>query len=160
MSRPGLLSGPFVLCGLANLAQSIAFNLFLHFPGFLNQLGADDLQVGFIFGIASVAAIVVRPPMGPIMDHRGRRAVILAGGVLNCAVCALYLTVDSMGAWVVALRVGHGLAVAMLFTALFTYAADLVPAERRTEVSMTQALRRPCADRSSAAFRLAALRRP
>jgi len=133
MSRPGLLSGPFVLCGLANLAQSIAFNLFLHFPGFLNQLGADDLQVGFIFGIASVAAIVVRPPMGPIMDHRGRRAVILAGGVLNCAVCALYLTVDSMGAWVVALRVGHGLAVAMLFTALFTYAADLVPAERRTE---------------------------
>lgn len=133
MTGPKLFGRSFVLCGLANLAQSIAFNLFLHFPGFLNELGADDLQVGLVFGVASVAAIAVRPPMGPIMDRRGRRSVILAGGLLNCLVCGLYLTVHELGVWVYTLRVVHGLAVAMLFTALFTYAADLVPAERRTE---------------------------
>jgi len=133
VAREKLLTPPFVLVGLANLGQAIAFNLFLHFPGFLSGLGADDLEIGFIFGIASIAAIVVRPPMGPIMDLRGRRSVILAGGLLNCVVCGLYLTVDGMGPWVYAVRVCHGLAEAMLFTALFTYAADLVPAARRTE---------------------------
>jgi MFS family permease len=131
--RPPLFTRLFVLCGLANLAQSIAYNLFLHFPGFLSQLGADNVQVGLIFGVASVAAIVARPPMGRIMDLRGRRAVILVGGVLNCIVCGLYLSVTGMGVWIYVLRVGHGLAEALLFTALFTYAADLVPAGRRTE---------------------------
>lgn len=133
MPRPPLFTAPFVLCGLANLAQSIAFNLFLHFPGFLSRLGADDFQVGLVFGLASVAAIGARPPMGSVMDRRGRRGVILSGGVLNCLVCGLYLTVVRMGPWVYVLRVGHGLAEALLFTALFTYAADHVPAGRRTE---------------------------
>ena len=133
MARAKLFTRPFVLVGLANLAQSVSFNLFLHFPGFLSDLGADDLQIGLIFGVASVAAIGVRPPMGSIMDRRGRRVVILAGGVLHCAVCALYLTVGQLGPWLYALRIAHGLAVAMLFTALFTFADDLVPAERRTE---------------------------
>ncbi len=137
MSRGGaparLFTGPFVLCAAANLAQSIAFNLFLHFPGFLNELGADDLEIGFVFGLTSFVAIVARPPVGPLMDRRGRRDVILVGNLLNCAVCGLYLTVARMGPWVYTLRVLHGVAEALLFTALFTLAADLVPARRRTE---------------------------
>lgn len=134
--RPGraeLFTRAFVLCALANLSQSVAFNLFLHFPGFLNELGAGDLEIGLIFGVTAVVAIVARPPVGPIMDRRGRRGVILVGSVLNCLVCGLYLTVSGMDAWVYLLRVVHGLAEALLFTALFTLAADLVPAERRTE---------------------------
>ena len=122
-----------MLCALANLAQSIAFNLFLHFPGFLNRLGAGDLEIGFLFGLTSFVAIVARPPVGPLMDRRGRRDVILSGNALNCAVCGLYLTVSAMGPWVYTLRVLHGLSEALLFTALFTLAADLVPARRRTE---------------------------
>jgi MFS family permease len=67
------------------------------------------------------------------MDLRGRRVVILAGGALHTLVCALYLTVSDLGPWIYLLRIAHGLAEALLFTALFTYAADLVPARRRTE---------------------------
>jgi predicted MFS family arabinose efflux permease len=67
------------------------------------------------------------------MDRRGRRGVILTGGVLNTIVCSLYLTLHAMGPWVYVLRMLHGLAEAMLFTSLFTVAADLVPAGRRTE---------------------------
>lgn len=67
------------------------------------------------------------------MDARGRRVVILAGGVLNVLVCALYLTVHAFGPWLYLIRMGHGVAEAMLFAALFTQAADLVPPARRTE---------------------------
>ena len=133
MERERLLSAPFVLCSLANLAQALAFNLFLHFPGFLDGLGASKVQIGFIFGLASAAAILVRPPIGRSMDLRGRRGVILAGGTINVISCSLYLAVTSVGPLLYMNRIVHGLAEAMLFTSLFTYAADCVPASRRTE---------------------------
>jgi len=133
MPTAPLFTRAFVLCAAANLVQSLSFNLFLHFPGFLHQLGADELQIGVLFSLASIVAIGVRPPVGRIMDARGRRGVILVGGVLNSLVCGLYLTVTGLGPWIYLLRMLHGLAEALLFTALFTLAADLVPASRRTE---------------------------
>ncbi|MGI9591177.1 MAG: MFS transporter [Myxococcota bacterium] len=133
MAREPLLTRAFLLCAVANLAQGTAFNLFLHVAGFLNQLGADDLEIGLIYGLTAAVAIVVRRPLGPYVDRHGYRAVILVGGVLNAGVCALYLTVETMGPAIYALRVLHGLAEALLFTAFFGYAADHVPAARRTE---------------------------
>jgi predicted MFS family arabinose efflux permease len=67
------------------------------------------------------------------MDNRGRRGVILWGNALNVLVIGLYLTIDEIGPWLVVVRVGHGLSEAMLFTALFTYAADQVPERRLTQ---------------------------
>jgi MFS family permease len=133
MSSERLLSRPFVLCFFANLIQGISFNLFLHFPGYLKDLGAGEVQIGLISSIAFVASIAVRPWLGRTMDRRGRRPVVLVGTVANVAACALYLTVHDIGAWIYVIRVVHGLAEAMLFASLFTFAADLVPASRRTE---------------------------
>ena len=133
MDRDRLFSGPFVLCSLSNLFQSLTFNLFLHFPGFLKELGAREIQIGILFSLTAVASIAVRPTLGRIMDARGRRGVILASNVLNTAVMALYLSVTAIGPWVYAVRILHGVAEAMLFTALFTYAADCVPERRRTQ---------------------------
>jgi len=128
-----LLTPAFLLSFAANFLQSLAFMLFVHLPGFLQALGADAVQIGLIFGMTALAAIVSKPPVGHVMDARGRRTVIIAGGLLNVAVCLLYLTVDHLGPWLYAVRIGHGIAEAMLFAALFTHAADLVPPGRRTE---------------------------
>lgn len=133
MAEDRLLTRPFLLCFSANLLQGLAFNLFLHFPGFLHQLGADDVQIGFITSLMAVAAIALRPPIGRAMDRRGRRIVILVGGVLHTGVIALYLTITAIGPWLYAVRIVHGVAEAMLFSALFTYAADHVPARMRTQ---------------------------
>jgi MFS family permease len=133
MDRDRLFSGPFVLCSLSNLFQALTFNLFLHFPGFLKDLGARETQIGLLFSLTAMASIGVRPTLGRIMDARGRRGVILAGNVLNTGVMALYLTVTAIGPWVYAVRILHGVAEAILFTALFTYAADCVPERRRTQ---------------------------
>ena len=112
MADERLLNRPLVLCSIASLAQGVSFNLFLHLPGFLNELGAGDVQIGFIFGITGASAILARPPIGRAMDTRGRRGVILVGNAINIVVCALFLTVDSIGPWIYAIRVLHGIAVA------------------------------------------------
>jgi MFS family permease len=131
--RERLLSAAFVLCALSNLLQGIAFNLYLHVPGFLAELGASPVVIGWIFALTSAVAIAVRPGLGHVMDRRGRRVLILAGNVLNVVVTALYLTIDSIGPWVYCVRMLHGVSEATLFTVLFTYAADRVPRGRLTE---------------------------
>src|SRR5215469_786489 len=126
-----LLTRAFALCAAANFLQALCFNLYL--PGFLRGLGADEVVIGLLSGLTAVAAIAARPPVGRVMDSRGRRGVILAGGLLNTTVCSLYLGVSGIGLWLVGVRIVHGLAEAMLFSSLFTLAADMVPASRRTE---------------------------
>jgi MFS family permease len=128
-----LLTRPFALCALANFAQGLAFNLFLHFPGFLHAIGASDVQIGLLFGLTGLTAIGARPPIGRVMDTRGRLPVIHLGNALNVVAMAGYLGVSAIGPLVYAVRIVHGLAEAMLFTALFTYAADCVPSARRTQ---------------------------
>jgi MFS family permease len=128
-----LFTRPFVLCAIANLLQGIAFNLFLHFPGFLKDLGAAEVEIGLISALTAVASILVRPSVGRFMDTRGRRGIILLGNAINVTVIGLYLTVTAIGPWVCLIRVFHGLAEAMLFTSLFTYAADHVPEKLITE---------------------------
>lgn len=91
------------------------------------------MRIGIIVSVTAATAILWRPPLGTLMDARGRRGVILAGGVLNVTVCALYPTVRDLGPWLYVVRAAHGVAEATLFTALMTHAADLLPPQRRTE---------------------------
>ncbi len=133
MRRAPLVTAPFALSFAANMLQGFAFNLYLHLPGFLMELGAGEVQIGVISGVTAATAIAAKPAVGHVMDAHGRRIVIVAGGILNVLVCALYLTVTRVGPWLYLVRIGHGIAEAMLFAALFTHAADLLPAPRRTE---------------------------
>ena len=131
--RARLFTAPFVLCWVANLAQGIAFSLFIHFPGFLKGMGATETVIGAMTGVTALVAIAARPRVGTLMDTRGRRGVILFGNALNVVVLFLYGTVSEIGPWIVVVRVFHGLSEALLFTALFTFAADHVPERRLTE---------------------------
>ena len=133
MSTERLFTRAFALCCLANFGQALAFNLFLHFPGFLHDLGAGEVTIGVLFGLTAVTAVVMRAPIGPLIDARGVRGLILAGGVLNTAVTLAYLGITSLGPAIYGLRILHGICEAVLFTAFMTYAIDLVPAARRTE---------------------------
>jgi MFS family permease len=133
MPRDRLLTRPFVLVSVANLFQGMSFFLFVHLPRFLGDLGADETGIGLLVGITAVAAISARPFLGRVMDTRGRRPIIVAGGILNLIGILLYLTVTSLGPWLYVVRIVHGLAEAAMFTGLFTYGADAVPASRRTE---------------------------
>jgi MFS family permease len=128
-----LFTRSFVLAALANALLNLAAFLFVHLPGFLQQLGAGEAQIGRILAGQSVGAILAWPFLGRAMDVRGRRVVILSGVALFVAVVGLYLAIDTLGPYIYAVRILDGVATMMWYTALFTYAADLVPPQRRTE---------------------------
>ena len=90
--RPRLFTAPFVLAWTLGLVSGLAFFLFIHFPGHLRDLGADEAGIGLIVATTAVAAIVIRPWIGRSLDRRGRRPVILLGAVVHLAAILLYLT--------------------------------------------------------------------
>lgn len=123
----------FTLCFVAHGLQAIAFNLYLPFPKRLNELGASDVLIGAAASFTGLAAVLARPAIGRAMDRAGRRATILVGGALHVVATSLYLAIDRVGPLLFATRFLHGIAEAMLFSALFTFAADYVPARKRTQ---------------------------
>lgn len=133
MERPALFTRPFVLAALANLCMCIAGFLFVHLPGLLQELGAGEAQIGRIMATSALVAVAVGPLLGRVMDERGRRVVIVAGAALFLVAIALYFAVDRISPFLYAVRALEGCAGTMLYASLFTYAADHVPAERRTE---------------------------
>lgn len=130
---PPLFTRAFVLAALATLMLNLAGFLFVHLPGFLQQLGAGEAEIGRIVAAQGFGAIIAWPLVGRVIDAHGRRVVILAGVALYIIVIALYMFVDSLGPFIYAVRLLDGVAATMWYSALFTHGADLVPAERRTE---------------------------
>jgi MFS family permease len=128
-----LLTTRFATAWMVSLLSGLSFFLFVHFPRFLESLGASELQIGLIIGSTALSAIAVRPHLGRDLDRRGRRPILLLGGIVNVIVMALYPTVGSLGPWLYTIRIAHGFGVALSFTAIFTYAADLVPEGKRTQ---------------------------
>ncbi|MCA9708298.1 MAG: MFS transporter [Myxococcales bacterium] len=128
-----MLSRAFVLAFFANFLHSLAFFGYLHFPGYLTEVGATELMIGLITGTMAAAAIALRPGVGVLLDRRGRRVVARVGSVIHLLATLCYLTVDGIGPWIFVVRLLHGAGEAMLFSVLFTIAADVVPPARRTE---------------------------
>ena len=139
-----LFTRDFLLVSVANFTNGMAYALFLHFSGFLAELGASDIQIGLIYGATAVASIAIRPLLGPAMDRHGRVPVIMVGNVLNVIFVLLYLTISTLGPWVYAVRIGHGIAGAMLFSALFTLNHPASGSPRTELVNITRPLREGC----------------
>lgn len=140
MSR-SLWSLAFVLAAAGNFLHGIGFYAYVHFSGWLEGRGAGELLIGVLFAVMAVSAILARPLVGRVMDTRGRRVVVLVGGAVHMLAAGAFVLLDHMLVgggllvWllVALVRVIQGAAEAMLFSVLFTIAADLVPAERRAQ---------------------------
>ena len=133
MPRDRLFTRDFAFVSAANVFQGLSFFLFIHLPRFLTGVGADEVEIGLLVGVTAIAAISVRPVIGRLMDTRGRKPVILIGGVISTTAALLYMTVSTLGIWLYVVRILHGVGQGAMFTSIFTYGADVVPASRRTE---------------------------
>lgn len=131
--REPLLTRSFIVLSAAHFLYALSFYLYLHLPGLLVTFGASELDIGILSGVMSACAILSRPPVGRVMDFRGRRPILLLGGVLGTLACAAYFVVAEWGVLLYVVRIVHGVSEAMLFASLFALASDLIPASRRIE---------------------------
>ncbi|MEG6615259.1 MFS transporter [Peptococcaceae bacterium 1198_IL3148] len=95
-------------------------------------LHGNDSQVGYIVGVLTIAAVIVRPIAGYLLDTIGRKKVVLlALAVFVIATFAYSFTTSLL--LLLALRAIHGFSWGFCSTGTGTLASDIVPATRRGE---------------------------
>ncbi len=116
-----------VMGGLAIFSSTMAKNPVL--PLFIRSLGTPVSAVGFIAAASTIVGVLVSLPAGALSDIIGRRKVILAAAVVFATAPFGYLLVT--GTWsLVAVRVYHGLATAILGPVAMAAVADTFAKER------------------------------
>jgi len=128
-----LFTPNFVLLFMAHLFFGFSFWPYVLLPVFIQDLGSNLAEVGIIMGSASISGMVIRPWLGDALDRVGRRACLLAGGLIFLLTHIFYMSVDQVGPFIYFVRVFHGLSMGILFATFFTFAADITPPKRRTE---------------------------
>lgn len=91
-----------------------------------------DWQIGFVVGVIGVSSVLVRPFTGRWVDRLGRRRFMIAGAAMVAASLLAYGLSDALPA-LVAVRLFHGVGMALFTTAGLAMAADIAPVSRRGE---------------------------
>ncbi len=123
----------FLLACLANLTMFAGFHMLTTtFPFYVIRLGGDQALAGLAAGLFSISAVLLRPFIGWILDHRGRRPALLLGLSAMVVFPLLYRAFPWL-LLVISLRVVHGLGWSSATTALNTSASDSIPRRRFAE---------------------------
>ncbi|MCH6268704.1 MULTISPECIES: MFS transporter [Neobacillus] len=123
----------FVLIIFANFFIFLGFQMTLPtIPLFVEKLGGNDQLIGFVIGIFTFSALLLRPFAGQALETKGRGFVYLLG------LAIFVLSVGSFGfltsiAFLFVMRVVQGVGWGLSTTASGTIATDLIPASRRGE---------------------------
>jgi MFS family permease len=101
-------------------------------PIFIKELGGSESQVGFIVGVFTLSAVILRPIVGGLVDRYGRRVFMLSGLVLFAVTMYAYDWVTGIIGLVI-IRVIHGVSWGVATTATSTAVTDIIPESRRGE---------------------------
>ncbi len=142
---PSLFTRDFVLLCLVTFGYFSSFFFFFPtLPFYITHLGGREADVGFLIGLSSLVACLVKPFAGRWVDQHGRvRLMSVAAGVFACMAV--------MHAWALslvvlfALRLVYGIALGCFTTASGAYLADVAPAARRGEAASYWGLVSPLA---------------
>lgn len=124
----------FILFVLANFLYYGAFYLYIPvLPQYVLKLGGSEAMVGIVGGAFGLSSIIVRPWFGRLADQKGRKLMMMIG---SGAFAILFLGFGRVtNPWgLVALRLAHGLCLALYLAASAAYIADYAPKDRRGEV--------------------------
>ena len=104
-----------------------------HYARWIDFLGGDVEQVGFIMGAGSVVGLFLRPWIGQCIDRIGARNVWLLGYLIFGIGAAANLGLTDLGPGVYLCRSLLILGAAFVFSSSLAYITHHAPPERRTE---------------------------
>ncbi|MDD4170010.1 MAG: MFS transporter [Desulfotomaculaceae bacterium] len=123
----------FILLCLASFAMFISLQMLLPtLPVYLFEIGGDQRDVGYMMGVYTISAMVMRPIAGWLVDHYGRKKIMLLSLIMVLAVTLLYKLATDVSLMMV-VRALHGLTLALAGTAMATIVADSLPTSRLGE---------------------------
>jgi MFS family permease len=132
-----LYTPSFFLIAAANLFTVSSFGAFYLFPLFILSHGGSKADIGVAMGSFALASVVFRPWISEMIDRLGRKRSYTLGTLLMTVMPLTYLSlqgqVGDFYAPLVLFRVLHGAGLAICFTAVFTYVADIIPTSRLNE---------------------------
>jgi len=121
---------------LANLCVVASFTCYFLFPLFVTTHNGTVMDIGLLMGGFALASAACRPWIGPMIDRIGRKKSYTCGSLLMVALPLAYPFFDFTPLAVLpllALRILHGVGLAICFTSAFTFIVDLIPPQRLNE---------------------------
>ena len=133
-SRPRLLTPTFLLVMLSTLAYFTAVGAITPtLPRYVEgPLGGGGVEVGAVIGAFALTAVLLRPMAGRLSDKRGRRLLIIGGGLAVGVAIAAYSFSESLPL-LIFWRLLTGVGEAFFYVGAATVINDLAPDERRGE---------------------------
>ncbi len=123
----------FILICIANLFIFLAFQITLPtIPLFVTHLGGNEQFIGFIIGVFTFSALLIRPFAGHALETKGRRFVFLTGLVIFIFSLGSYSVTTSI-LFLFIMRIIQGVGWGLSTTASGTIVTDIIPASRRGE---------------------------
>lgn len=126
-------SKDFIIICLANFFIFLGFQMTLPtLPLFVKELDGSDQMIGFIVGIFTFSALLLRPMAGHMLETKGRKFVYLLGLSIFVISVGSYAFIASIWLLII-MRVVQGVGWGYSTTATGTIATDLIPPKRRGE---------------------------
>lgn len=129
-----LWNANFVFACAANFLMGISFYLLIPtLPFYLvEKFAASKDTIGMVMSCYVIAALLIRPFSGYMVDTLNRKWVYILSFLLFVGLIAGYLVAASV-LFIFILRFWHGLTWGVITTAGNTVAIDIIPAEKRGE---------------------------
>ncbi|MFM6199647.1 MAG: MFS transporter, partial [Dolichospermum sp.] len=118
-------AGLFFWSGLSSLLPTL--------PLYIEHIGANKQEIGIVMGSFAIGVLLIRPLVGYLADHQGRKIVLLIGMFVVAIAPLGYLVVKSIIP-LMFIRAFHGISIAAFATAYTALVADITPEHRRGEV--------------------------
>lgn len=132
-----LYTHAFIRMALANLFTVSSFSMFFLFPLFVTTHGGSEADIGVIMGASSLSSVLCRPWISEMIDRVGRKRSYTIGCLIMTLLPTTYVffqgDLKDFYVPLLLVRIVHGAGLAICFTSVFTYVADIVPSQRLNE---------------------------
>jgi len=127
MPTRNILTRDFILCCISQLAfQSVLAILLPTIPIYLSRSDAKEAEIGFLVGVFSFSSLIFRPIVGRALLNFPERMFMVTGALLYVFSSLAYLLAPPF--WpLLAVRIFHGIGLALFNTAIFTLVANIMP---------------------------------
>jgi MFS family permease len=133
-TRPRLITPVFLLVVLSTFAYFVAIGITTPtLPRYVDgPLGGSNLAVGVTVGAFALTAVLLRPWVGRFGDVKGRRALIIGGGLMVGLSIFGYALADSLVPMIAA-RLLTGVGEAAFYVGAASVINEIAPDDRRGE---------------------------